>query len=169
MRKPFIIIICLINILILSGCTAEDPYYPGYYPMTKWQSDDQRIVFFVDDMRNCLGTIKTEKQEFNFFMELSPSGNLIIYNKEMYFYPYIESSDYWEKFDNSDGAFKIEVMTDNFFKTGEIIEIKLTEKNILPEDIPPLPEKPDNYDELLENRDIWEDKFFEKYGSSSGT
>lgn len=169
MKKLFALIIIVCVFLVCCGCYEENPYYPEKYPMTKWQSDDESITFFVDDMRNCIGTIKTEEQEFDFFLDYNyPYGDyLCVLPLEYYNYPYVHETDVWNIVGGNRGVLIIENSSNVFFEIGEIIEIKIVEKNISRDDIPPIPEKPENYEELLQNSEWVNESGYEEFIQNS--
>ena len=179
-------ILILVSLGSCSRCSRVLPV-PTEQLYTKWESEDGKIVFYVDGEQRFFGTIDDGKEKIDVY------AGIAVYGGEMDITPILtydgeEFNRGWDriikpptlerwlcKYNSSPGKnnkIVITVEKTTYFEVGQKIVLWRTGENLSPEEIeyPPikLPEYYylyEEYEDLLEHRLATEEEIVEKYGS----
>lgn len=181
----FAAILILVSLGSCSRCSDIQPV-PNDQTYTKWESEDGRIVFYVDGERRFFGTIAYNGQNIDVY------ASIPMYGGEMYIFPILiyDGSEFNRGWDHVNIAYpigfwrykynsspeknnKIVIMVEEttYFEVGQKIVMWRTEENLTPEEIEyPAIKLPEYYYLYEEYKDLFnrklatEEEIVEKYG-----
>lgn len=127
----------------LQGCFDDDSNAPYYYPLSKWQSTDGSIIFYMGDDRIGYGTIITKEETVDVYFTFNFERQIFCNKISDYWVPHsVETLELWST-KCRDKSFTATVSETTYFEPGQIIVFELVEENIDESEVP-YPPNPDN-------------------------
>lgn len=137
MKKIFLII-SIIALLCCTACFA--PNIPNQ-SFTKWQSENEEIVFYISE-DSIIGTINLSEETIDVLISFDASNNMSFYPAELYYSDVLYDEIECWKCNFKKNKFIAVVELTTYFEVGQEFVFELVEENVNESEIP-YPSKPE--------------------------
>ena len=144
LRDMLILILCLLLVMGVQMCSEPNiDNSPYQYPLSKWESTDGSVDFYMGEDKIGYGTITANGETVDVYFTFYDEKEAYCYDIADYWVAHtVEMLEIWD-IDCSDKKFVATVYETTYFEVGEEIVFELVEENVDASEIP-YPPNPDN-------------------------